>query len=301
MEFFHGTKIDFIGQRKYYFTITILMTILCTYAFVKNRGPIFGVEFSGGTSVQIGFKQLPPVDQVREDLRKEGWENLSLQTQPVDQTLLIKVKGDVNSQNDLAYRFVSALKKYYPDNVKPTVEHIEYIGPVVGKALVWDAYKAIFFSFCAILIYVGFRFKNWIWGLGGVLALAHDVFMTWGLLTLLNRETTLVIMAALLTLAGYSINDTIVIFDRVRENLRGARKESSKDLYNRSLNETLGRTINTSLTAFVASLSLYFLGGEVIHDFALAMSVGIFLGTYSSIGVALSLVYVMEEHRKNRK
>jgi preprotein translocase subunit SecF len=300
MEFFHGTKIDFIGKRRIYFGFTFLMTLLCLYGFIKDRGPIFGVEFTGGTSVQIGFKQLPPVDQIREDLRKEGWPNLSLQTQPTNQTVLIKVKGNENAQNDVAYRFLDALKKYYPDNVKPTVDHIEYIGPVVGKQLVWDAYKAIFFSFCAIMIYVGFRFKNWIWGLGGVLALAHDVFMTWGLLTLLNRETTLVIMAALLTLAGYSINDTIVIFDRVRENLRGARKESTLDLYNRSLNETLGRTINTSLTAFLASLTLYFLGGEVIHDFALAMSVGIALGTYSSIGIALSLVYVIEERRKRR-
>jgi preprotein translocase subunit SecF len=300
MEFFHDTKIDFIGHRKFYFTLTILMTLVSIYAFVIHRGPVFGVEFSGGTSVQIGFKELPPVDQVRDDLKKEGWANLSLQTQPANQTLLIKVKGAENSQNDVAYRFLEALQKYYPNNVKTTVDKIEYIGPVVGKALVWDAYKAIFFSFCAIMIYVAFRFKNWIWGFGGILALAHDVFMTWGFLTLLNRETTLVIMAALLTLAGYSINDTIVIFDRVRENLRGARKESSKDLYNRSLNETLGRTINTSLTAFMASLTLYFLGGEVIHDFALAMSVGIALGTYSSIGVALSLVYVMEEHRKKR-
>ncbi len=300
MEFFHGTKIDFIGHRRAYFAFTLLMTVVCIYAFAIHRGPVFGVEFSGGTSVQISFKQLPPVDQVRDNLRKAGWDNLSLQTQPTTQSLLIKVKGENNAQNDVAYRFLEALKKYYPDNVKPTVDHIEYIGPVVGKALVWDAYKAIFISFCAIMIYVAFRFKNWVWGFGGILALAHDVFMTWGLLTLMNRETTLVIMAALLTLAGYSINDTIVIFDRVRENLRGARKESSKDLYNRSLNETLGRTINTSLTAFMASLTLYFLGGEVIHDFAFCMSVGIALGTYSSIGVALSLVYVMEEHRKKR-
>jgi preprotein translocase SecF subunit len=131
-----------------------------------------------------------------------------------------------------------------------------------------------------------------------LLALAHDVFITWGVLTLMGKETSLVVVAALLTLAGYSINDTIVVFDRVREDLRSARKESIKDLYNRALNETLGRTINTSLTALMAALCLYFLGGDVIHDFAFAMSFGLIVGTYSSIGVALSLVYEIETRRK---
>ncbi len=298
MEFFHGTKFDFIGKRLYYFAFTGVLTLFAAYAFVKNRGPVMGLEFTGGTLLQVSFKTLPPIDQIREDLSKDGWKSFSLQTQPTSQSLIIKVKGEEKPKDDIAYDFLKTLKKYYPDNVKPVVDRVEFIGPVVGRQLITNTYKAIFGSLLVICVYVAFRFKNWDWGVCGVLALGHDVFLTWGLLTFLNRETTLVIVAALLTLAGYSINDTIVIFDRVRESLRTSRKESNAELYNRSLNETLGRTINTSLTAFIASLCLFFLGGEVIHDFALAMSFGIAIGTYSSIGVALSLVYEIETRRK---
>ncbi len=301
MEFFHGTNIDFIGKRHYYFGVTILLALVGVFAFVKNRGPVMGLEFTGGTLLQVGFKELPPIDQVRADLSKEGWKSFSLQTQPTSQSLIVKIKGDEKPKDDIAYELLKTLKKFYPDNVKPVVDRVEFIGPVVGRQLIFNTYMAIVLSLIVILIYVAFRFKKFIWGTAGVIALAHDVFLTWGLLTLLNRETTLVIVAALLTLAGYSINDTIVIFDRVREDLRAARKESTFDLYNRALNETLGRTINTSLTAFIASLTLFFLGGEVIHDFALAMSVGILLGTYSSIGVALSLVYEIESRQQKKR
>jgi preprotein translocase subunit SecF len=301
MEFFHGTNIDFIGKRKYFFGFTLILTLFFVFAFVRQRGPIMGLEFTGGTLVQIGFKQLPPIDHVREKLSKEGWTNVSLQTEPANQTLIIKVKGEAKSKDTVASDILKILKQSYPDNVKTLPDRVEYIGPVVGRSLILNTYMAIFGSLAVICIYVAFRFRNWIWGVSGVLALAHDVFMTWGLLTFLNRETTLVVIAALLTLAGYSINDTIVIFDRVRENLRTSRKESNHDLYNRSLNETMGRTINTSLTAFIASLTLFFLGGEVLHDFALAMSFGVFIGTYSSVGVALSLVYEIEERRRTRK
>lgn len=301
MRFLRNTNIDFIGQRKIYFAITIIMTIIAGYAFIKNKGPVLGLEFTGGTVVEIGFKELPPIDKIREEFTKEGLSGFSLQTQPSNNSLIVRVKESEASKHDLAHTLIDILKKSYPDNVNAVANRVEYIGPVVGKQLVWSAYGAIFWSLLFILGYVAFRFRNWTWGAGGVLALGHDVFMTWGLLTLLGRETTLVVIAALLTLAGYSINDTIVVFDRVRENLRSARKETNRDLYNRSLNETLSRTINTSLTAFMASLCLYFLGGEVIHDFALAMSFGIAVGTYSSVGIALSLVYEFEEFRKTRK
>jgi len=298
MEFFHGTNIDFIGKRKYYFAFTAILTVISIYAFVQAKGPLLGLEFTGGTQLQIGFKKLPRIDEIRDTLSKAGWKDFTLQTQPNNSSIIISLKSGDKSKDDLADQITQVLKKAYAGNVKPVPDRVDYIGPVVGHNLVVSAYQAICFSLAAILVYVAFRFKNWDWGVGGVVALAHDVFMTWGLLTLLHRETTLVIVAALLTLAGYSINDTIVVFDRVRENLRTSRKESAHDIYNRSLNETLGRTINTSLTAFIASLSLYFVGGEVIHDFALAMSFGIFIGTYSSIGVALSLVYEIESRKK---
>ena len=301
MEFFQGTKIDFIGKRVYYIAFSVILSLISVFAFVKNKGPILGLEFTGGTLLQVGFKQLPPIDEIRTNLTNDGWASFNLQTQPTSQSLIVKIKGDEKPKDDVAYALLNSLKKNYPSNVNDVVDRVEFIGPVVGKGLVLNTLKAILGSLLVICIYVAFRFKNWVYGVAGVLALGHDVFLTWGLLTLLDRETTLVVVAALLTLAGFSINDTIVIFDRVRENLRGARKESNLELYNRSLNETLGRTINTSLTAMIASLCLYFFGGEVIHDFSLAMSFGVFIGVYSSVGVALSLVFIFEESRKHKK
>jgi preprotein translocase subunit SecF len=301
MEFFRDTKIDFIGKRYVFIAISGLLLAASVFAFVKNKGPVLGIEFTGGTLLQVGFKELPPIDEVRRTLNEAGFPSFNLQTQPAHHSMIIKVKGDDKPKDDVAYGFMEALKKAYPGNVSEQVERVEYIGPIIGKRLVRDTYFAIFLSLLGICIYVAFRFKNWVWGVAGVLALGHDVFLSWGLLTLLGRETTLVVVAALLTLAGYSINDTIVIFDRVRENLRGARKETNYQLYNRSLNETLGRTINTSVITLITALVLYFWGGEVIHDFALVMSFGIIVGSYSTIGVALGLVYEYEERKKRKR
>lgn len=298
MEFFHGTKIDFVGKRYLYFGLSLTLILISIGAFVQRRGPVLGLEFTGGTLLQVGFNELPPIDDVRSTLTEGGYQGFALQTQPSNKAIIIKVKGSELSKDDLAANMMSILKTKFSGNVKPVPDRVEFIGPVFGKKLVMDTYKAIFGSLTAILLYVAFRFNKFIWGFAGVLALAHDVFITWGLLTLLNRETTLVVIAALLTLAGYSINDTIVIFDRVRESLRTARKETMLDIYNRSLNETLGRTVNTSATALVAALCLYFLGGEVIRDFSLAMAFGIFIGAYSTVGVALGLVYEIERRQK---
>ncbi len=293
MELFKNINIDFIGKKNLCYALSALMILAGVGALIKNRGPVLGIDFTGGTLLQIGFKDLPPIDQIRETLNKAGWDGYTLQTQPADNSIIIRVKSGEKSKEDISASLLSTLRQGYAGNVKDVPERIEFVGPVIGKKLVWDAYKAIFGSLIVIVIYVAFRFKNWTWGAVGVLALAHDVFITFGLLTILNKEITLVVIAALLTLAGYSINDTIVIFDRVRENLRTSRKESLRDLYNRSINETLGRTLNTSLTALMASGSL-FLGGEVIRDFALAMSFGVVIGSYSTIGVAIALVYQLE-------
>jgi preprotein translocase subunit SecF len=298
MEFFHGTNIDFIGKRIYYFIFTILLFVVAVGAFIQRRGPVLGIEFTGGTLLQVGFKELPPIDTIRGALTKEGWEGFGLQTQPVTKSIVVRVKSGNRSKDDISASLLGILKNQFPGNVKDHPDRVDFIGPVIGKKLIMNTLFAILGSLGGIMIYVAIRFKNWIWGFSGVLALAHDVFISWGLLTLLNRETTLVTVAALLTLAGYSINDTIVVFDRVRETLRTSRKETMKELYNRAINETLGRTINTSLTVFVTSLCLLFLGGDVLRDFSLIMAFGTFIGTYSSVAVALSLVYELENRKK---
>lgn len=298
VELFKNIKIDFIGKRNYFYAFSILFLLISLGTFIKNKGPILGIEFTGGTLLQIGFKDLSPIDKIRGSLTQNGWSGFSLQTQPSSNSIIIRVKQGEKSKEDISADLLKILRQDFAGNVKDIPERVEFVGPVIGRKLLMDALKAILGSLLVIVVYVAFRFKNWVWGFVGVLALAHDVFITWGLLTLLNKETTLVVIAALLTLAGYSINDTIVIFDRARENLRTMRRESLRDLYNRSINETLGRTINTSLMALLAALSLLFFGGEVIFDFALAMSFGIFIGSYSTIGVAIGLVYQLETKDK---
>jgi len=299
MKFFKKTNVDFIGIRKVCYAISLGLILISAYAIVAKKLNM-SIEFTGGTLLQAQFNELPSIETVRESLTAEGWDGFSLQTQPTDKSIIIRVKQGTSSKEDISGRLMSNLKKSFPGNVRDLPERVEFVGPVIGKKLVIDAYKAIFGSLLVIVLYVAIRFKNWIWGLVGVLALAHDVFITFGLLVLFNREITLVVIAALLTLAGYSINDTIVIFDRVRENLRSSRKESLKDLYNRSLNETLSRTFNTSLCALMASASLL-LGGIVLQDFAIAMTFGVVIGSYSTVFVAISAIYQWEMSRKSRK
>ncbi len=274
------------------------MLILSVGVFVQKGGPILSIEFTGGTMVQVGFKNLPPIEEVRAALNKDQWENFSLQTQTSNNSVIVKIKQGPQSKEDIANRLLVTLKNAFPGNANETSERVEFIGSVIGSNIIKNTVWALILSMVLIVIYVAFRFKNWIWGVAGVAALMHDVFITYAFLTFLNYETTLVVIAALLTLAGYSINDTIVIFDRVRENLRSARREDIRDIYNRSLNETLSRTINTSLTVLFASLCLLIWGGEVIRDFSIAFTFGVVIGSYSTVGVALSAVYEMEIFRK---
>jgi preprotein translocase subunit SecF len=297
MRILNTFNIDFIGKRYVNFAFTGILLVLSTLVFIKEKGPILSIEFTGGTMVEMKFNQLPSLAEIRKSLGSQGWGEVGLQTQPSDNTLLIKVKTGEKATQDISASLTEALKHDFAGNVHDRPERVEFIGSVIGKSIIVNTAWALLGSMGLIIIYVAIRFKNWIWGFSGVFALMHDVYITWALLTFLKAETTLVVIAALLTLAGYSINDTIVIFDRVRENIRTSRKEDLKTLYNRSINETLSRTINTSMTVFLASISLLLFGGHVLRDFSIAFSFGVLIGTYSSVGVALSTVYEMEKRR----
>lgn len=299
MRFINNLNIDFIGKRYVYFGITALMMLAAAFVLFV-RGPVLSIEFAGGTMMQVGFKTLPPIEEIRTNLSKAKWEGFTLQTQPSNNSIIIQVKKGSQSNEDIAHQLMDSLKQAYPDNVKDKADKVEFIGSVIGKSIILNTFWALLGSLSLMIIYVGFRFRNWIWGFAGVFALAHDVLITYGFLTYLKAETTLVLIAALLTLAGYSINDTIVIFDRVRENARFSKKETLMQLYNRSINETLSRTINTSLTVFMASICLLIFGGQAIRDFSIAFSFGVLIGTYSSVGVALSMVYEMETRRRGK-
>jgi len=209
----------------------------------------------------------------------------------------IKIKGRQENVNETAGKIHEAIKTSFPDN-QFTEERREYVGPAVGRDLSRKALWALFLSMIGIIVYVAFRFQNPVWGAMGVLAIFHDVFITIGFMSITNREIDLVIVAALLTIAGYSINDTIVIFDRMRENIKIHPKMPLGELINKSVNETLSRTFITNFTVLTAVMCLYLFGGEVINNFAFAMLVGSITGTYSTIAIASPLVYQWETRGK---
>ncbi|MBN1385053.1 MAG: protein translocase subunit SecF [Elusimicrobia bacterium] len=293
MRFFKQTDFDFIGKKGTTFWLSGILIILSVASIFFYKGLNFGIDFTGGTLIQLKFKQHVTLAQAREVLLKNGLKG-DLQDFPQQNSIIIRLKGtDESISEDIQEIF----KKDLPQNPYE-LERAEYVGPTIGRHLKNQAFFAIFWAFVGIVVYVAFRFKSGVWGVAGVIAIMHDIFITIGLFSILDREITISMIAALLTIGGYSINDTIVVFDRVRENLRLYRKESLHQVINRSINETLSRTINTSLTTWLVVLALFFLGGNVIHDFALALLFGVVIGTYSTIFIASPMVYVWEAKKR---
>lgn len=282
---------DFIKVRKVFFALSTALALMGIVSLVMKGGAKLGIEFTGGTLIQLRFQKPLALTQLREALTKTDFSEAELQSVTGQNEFIIRAQTDPNADGSaIVAKLQEHLRQTLADNPYEVIRS-EFVGPSVGRQFAKQALLAVVFSLAGIVIYVAFRFKNMVWGMAGVLALAHDVFITFGLFSVLNKEISLTVVAALLTLAGYSINDTIVIFDRIRENLRLSRKESLYDLVNRSLNETLSRTIITSFTVFLVLVSLYFFGGEVIHDFAFALLFGVVIGSYSTIFIATPLVY----------
>ena len=319
------TNIDFIGKRYLFIGFsTALMLIGIGSLFVRN-GIRWGLDFTGGTSLEIKFDKAPSLQDMRKALDSAGMGESEIQSVPGSGIFLIRTKAEITklttdvfseqgvlpaaggqvqtavstaaaggtaekSGDAAGKKIMDALQRAFPGQ-QISLLRKEYVGPSVGKFLIRDTIYAFVLTFVGIIIYVAFRFSSGIWGTAGVIALVHDVFATIGLFSVTNREMTVTIVAALLTIAGYSINDTIVVFDRMREKMRVRRSEDLGTIINQSINETLSRTIITSLTVFLVTLALFFWGGEVIHDFAFAMLFGVAIGTYSSIAVASPIVY----------
>ncbi|MCX5783081.1 MAG: protein translocase subunit SecF [Elusimicrobia bacterium] len=289
------TNIDFIGKRFVLFAISGFFIALGIVA-IAVKGINFGLDFTGGTLVQVQYDSPVVIGDVRGALQKAGI-TAGIQSFTGRNSFAIRVKGRQENVNEVGNKITGALKAAMPDKSFKE-ERREYVGPTVGRDLARRAVMALVFSMFGIIVYVAFRFSNPIWGTMGVLALFHDVFITLGFMTLTGREIDLVIVAALLTIAGYSINDTIVIFDRMRENMRLHVKMPLGELVNKSINETLSRTLITNFTVLSAVAVLYFAGGDVINDFAFAMLVGSIFGTYSTIAIATPLVYQWETRGK---
>ena len=292
-----STNIDFVGKMKPAFTISLIMIIISIASVVLHGGLNLGIDFAGGTLVQIKFQKETTTESVRSALRQIKLENSIIQ-QLGSKEVVIRAAESSSDLKGLSSRIEEALNAVYGKEGFE-VRRVEVVGPKVGRDLTNKAIMAIIFSWIGMLVYIAWRFE-FRYAVGGIIALIHDVIITVGALSLLNKEFTLTIIAALLTIVGYSINDTIVIYDRIRENVRKGAKKDLGEIMNVSINETLGRTILTSLTVFTVLAVLFLLGGEVIHDFAFAMLVGVISGVYSTVYIASPLVLAWEHFRPSR-
>lgn len=275
------------------------LMILASAISMVAQGINPGIDFSGGTLIQLRFPAPPPLHEIRGALTAMNLGDVVIQEFGSPEEILIRVEkqlsDDGNKSGELATRVVQILEPLVGGK---TVElrRVEFVGPQVGAELVQKGFLAMAYSMAAILIYVAWRFELR-FSYGAIVALIHDAFITMGLLSILQKEFTLVIVAAILTLVGYSINDTIVVYDRIREEMRKNKKGQLADVINVAINQTLSRTIITSGTVLLVLLALLLFGGEVIHDFALALFFGIFVGTYSSIFVAAPIVLLFEKKK----
>jgi len=299
MEFFKKPNIDFIGKRSYAFAISGVFILLGLIAlFQISRGAAnMGIDFAGGTTVQLKFEKPIPLDEARKALDANGVHDAELQEFASDNKLLVRVRNDV-SQGKVADQIVDIFSKTFADN-KSVVDSSTEIGPTVGKTLRHDTLIAITIAILCIIIYIAFRFE-FKFGVAATIAVFHDVMAVLGIFYMMNKEINLLFVTALLTLGGYSLTDTVVVFDRIRENIRAHRKLGTGDVINRSINEVLSRTVVVSLTTLLACVSLAVIGGEVIHDFAVAMTLGILVGTYSSIFVASPIVFLWRKKKKGK-
>ena len=308
MRFFGETKIDFINKRRIAFIISALFILTGIVSLIINGGPKYSIDFTGGVALELDLSpvtensEVIDIQEIRDELAQNDIEGAEIQEigDSEGRTLiLIKTKAVGNAKEKISTQIVEIIKKNFPGNVNPEtlIRLQEEVGPKIGEELKGKAILAIFWALLGIIIYIWWRFE-FAFGVAAVIALFHDVMITVGIFSIAGKEISLPIVAALLTIVGYSLNDTIVVFDRIREDLKIYRKESYGGVINHSINETLSRTIITSLTTFVVVLSLYIFGGTVIHDFAFAILIGVVVGTYSSIFVASPL---MVEHFNKRQ
>lgn len=336
-------NIDFIGKRKIAFGISIAMILISIISLIIHGGPRYGIDFAGGTLIQIKFNTKVNIDDIKTGLRKIDLGKSSVQSfgKKIDSEYLIRTDQSVMTTKGFSRDLAQALSQ--ATGKEAEIRRVEMVGPQVGKDLREKALFAMFYALLFITIYISGRFElKWLisggmataligavylislfgvsipfliiaalivalflfwildlkYAMGAIVALIHDVTITVGIFSIFDKEFTLPIIAALLTIIGYSLNDTIIIFDRIRENLRKYHKNPLIFIINRSVNETLSRTILTSVTTLIVVVGLYLLGGGIIHDFAFAMMVGVIVGTYSSIYVASPIIIALQKGRR---
>jgi preprotein translocase subunit SecF len=292
-----GTKINFLGIRRFTFGLSALLIGATVISIILHGGLNFGIDFAGGTLVQVKFSEPIQAERIKENLASIGLGESLVQRfgEKGENEYLIRVEKSVSDLEGLSGQIERTLQEVYgKDGVE--VRRTEMVGPKVGKDLRKKGILAIIYALVGILIYVTWRFE-FIFAVGAIIALAHDVMITVGVFSITNKEFTLPIVAAILTIIGYSLNDTIVVYDRIRENRRKMRRESFATVINSSINETLSRTLLTSLTTLIVVVILFIFGGGVIHNFAFALMVGVLVGTYSSIFVASPIILTWQQRR----
>jgi len=281
-----NSNISFMDYRKIFIIISI-MFMCFSVILLSFKGLNLGIDFKGGTLIEVNTKNSS-ISNLRSILSPE-FNDVSLQQFGNTETIIIRLQNNTNTESIVT---VNKVKDLISDKVSE-FRRSEFVGPTISSELLWKGLQAILFSLIAILIYIWLRFE-WQFGFGAVVALTHDVLFTLGVLSLFNIDFSLSSIAAILTIAGYSINDSVVIFDRIRENLRKYKKLDLVDLFNISINNTLSRTVMTSITTLLALFSLYIFGGEVIKPFAFAMIIGVIIGTYSSIFIAVPTLLIFK-------
>ena len=293
------TNIDFIGKRKIALFVSIAVILIGLASLVVKGGPNYGIDFAGGTLVQVQFTQPTDASAIKKALSDLELGSLVVQTFGDNQNeFLIRVEQTTSELQGLAQQIQKTLETTYAKG-DVDIRRVEMVGPQVGKDLRGKGLKAIFYAMIGLLAYISWRFE-FRFAVGAIVALVHDVMITLGVFSLFGKEIDLPIIAAFLAIIGYSLNDTIIVYDRIRENLGKHHKESFPFIVNRSINETLSRTLLTSGTTLMVVLALFILGGGVIHNFAFAMLIGILVGTYSSIFVA-SPVLIFWQKKKDAR
>ena len=290
MRIFKDSNINFFGMWKITTFLSVALIASGIFSLFIKGGPLLSIDFTGGTIAQIKFKQSVNISDLRYSLAEYGFNNAEIIEFGSPEEVLIKTQFS-GSSNEISEKLTTVLGNTF------SLRRVESVGPKIGKELQQDALVAIGLALIMILIYISFRFDAY-YALGSVVAIIHDVLITLGVFSLLNYEINLSIIAAFLTIVGYSLNDTIVVFDRIRENIPKYMKKTLQEILNLSLNETLSRTVITSLTTMMVVVILFIWGGEVINLFAFALIVGVFIGTYSSIFVASPVMLYFERRSK---
>lgn len=275
-------NINFMGKRSIAMAFSVLLMAISIYS-IFTQGLNLGLDFTGGTLVEVGYKEAAKLENIRKALKENGFAEATVQNFGTSQDVLIRIGQHEESKDDpLSSQILRILQI---ENKDVQMRRVEYVGPQIGKELVEKGGLAVLYTLFAILIYVAFRFE-YRFALGAIAALIHDTVITVGLFSVLQLEFDLTVLAAILAVIGYSLNDTIVVFDRIRENFVKLRKQDSIKVMNISINQMLGRTVMTSVTTALVLIVLFFVGGQLIHGFSIALLVGVIVGTYSSIYIA---------------